>query len=116
MVAELEKAIPGIMTFPAIWTNQEATPMSTFTVVFLGDRKADTAAARDQKHAQRLIRDDRLTLALLRHYGVSSTMTAPVLFLRRFAGKVFLRKRKDLGVISTNSSSAINSIACSRFS
>jgi hypothetical protein len=115
MVAELEQAILGIMTLPAIWTNQEVMPLCTSAVVFFGDRKADTATAGDEKHAQRLIRDDRLTLALLRHYGVSSTMTAPVLFLRRFACKVFLRKRRDLGVISTNSSSAINSIACSRF-
>lgn len=116
MVAELEQAVLGIMPLPAIWTNQEAMPLGTAMVVFFGDRKADTATAGDQKHAQRIIRDERLTLALLRHYGVSSTMTAPVLFLRRLACKVFLRKRRDLGVISTNSSSAINSIACSRLS
>ncbi len=35
-------------------------------------------------------------------------------FLRRFDCKTFLRSRSDFGVTSTNSSSAINSIACSR--
>ncbi len=35
--------------------------------------------------------------------------------LRLFACKIFLRSRSDFGVTSANSSSAINSIACSRF-
>src|ERR1700733_6261777 len=34
---------------------------------------------------------------------------------RRLACRIFLRRRKDLGVTSTSSSSAINSMACSRF-
>src|ERR1700722_11132916 len=34
---------------------------------------------------------------------------------RRLAWRIFLRRRKDLGVTSTTSSSAMNSIACSRF-
>src|SRR5260370_26863401 len=33
---------------------------------------------------------------------------------RRLACRTFLRRRMDLGVISTNSSSAMNSMACSR--
>src|SRR6266404_1557291 len=35
---------------------------------------------------------------------------------RRLACRTFLRRRMDLGVISTNSSSAMNSMACSRLS
>ena len=49
------------------------------------------------------------------HYCSSAT-AAKLLFLRRLAGRVFLRRRNDLGVTSTNSSSAINSMACSRLS
>ena len=35
---------------------------------------------------------------------------------RRFACRIFLRRRSDFGVTSTNSSSAMNSMACSRLS
>src|SRR5277367_2913379 len=34
---------------------------------------------------------------------------------RRLACRIFLRRRKDFGVTSTSSSSAMNSMACSRF-
>src|ERR1700723_2888411 len=43
----------------------------------------------------------------------STAASAP--FLRRFDCKIFWRRRSDFGVISANSSSAMNSMACSRF-
>src|SRR5437879_2222117 len=83
-------------------------------VVILSDGKGCSATARHQEDTQRRFLF-RALFGLLLALHDSSTV-AKELFLRLFDCKVYLRSRSDLGVISTNSSSAMNSMACSRFS
>src|SRR5882762_8647625 len=109
VIAESKKSVFRIVSLPAVRAHQEAAPLCPQTVVWFRDCKARTAAARDQKHPKRTIGDLRLAGATLGHYLPSSTITA-TLFLRLFDCSTFLRSRRALGVTSTNSSSAMNSI------
>src|SRR6266550_6684240 len=115
MIAELKQSVFGVVPFPAIRTHQEPAPLCALPVVLLGNCEARAAAARDQKHPKGAFRALRLGRMTLGHYLPSSTITA-TLFFRLFDCRTFLRRRRALGVTSTNSSSAMNSIACSRFS
>src|SRR5579864_9607738 len=82
-------------------------------IVVFRYRERGSATAGHKKHAQR-----RFLLRTLFGLGMvlhDSSTVANEFFLRRLDCSVFLRSRSDLGVISTNSSSAMNSMACSRF-
>src|SRR3954462_7181249 len=138
MESHLEEAVFGIVALAAAWAFEIAAPGGALVIVVFGDREGGAATARDQEHAERRrgflsnclgpislrgakatrLRDSRgdagATPGLVPLFHNSSS-TAIVLFLRLLACRTFLRRRRDLGVISTNSSSAINSIACSRF-
>jgi len=115
MIAELEQAVLWIMPLSATRTHQEAAPLCALPIVLFRNGETGTAATRDQKHPKGAFCALRLGRAMFGHYLPSSTITA-TLFFRLFDCKIFLRRRRALGVTSTNSSSAMNSIACSRFS
>src|ERR1039457_3261931 len=111
--SHLQQPVLGIVSLPTTGTDQIATPGGTLMIVGLRYGKRCPATAGDQEHAQRRLTFRTLFgLALARH---DSSTVANELFLRLFDCRVFLRSRSDLGVISTNSSSAMNSMACSRF-
>jgi hypothetical protein len=111
--AELENTVLGIVTFGAPGTFQIASPRCALLIILLRNRKARAAATGNQVQLQVGI-GLRNWLAAACHQRSSSAI-AIELRLRLLACKTFLRNRSDLGVTSTNSSSAMNSIACSRF-
>src|SRR5207248_7436962 len=91
------------------------TPCRPLVVIVFGDGKGHPAAAGNEKHSQARVLVTRLLVPGCAGRFHSSTV-AYELFFRLFACNTFFRRRKDFGVISTNSSSAMNSMACSRFS
>src|SRR5579862_464885 len=114
MKAHLEQAVPGIVALAAAGADQIAAPCRSLMIVVLGDRKGRAATARDEEHPQAGVLLC-VFFGLGRSFHDSST-TAYELFFRLFDCKTFLRRRSAFGVISTNSSSAMNSMACSRLS
>src|SRR5579864_2316082 len=118
--SDLEQPVLGVVALAASGAGKITAPGRALMIIVLGDGKGCAAAAWNQKHAQ-----GRGTfLALASGFGFfglaaflhDSSTAARALFLRLFDCSTFLRKRSALGVTSTNSSSAMNSIACSRFS
>src|SRR6202163_2187238 len=113
MKSHLQQAVFGVVPLPAAGTDEIPVPRRALMIVILRHGKRRPATAWNQKHAQRRLSFRPLFgLALLPH---DSSTVAYEFFLRLFDCRVFLRSRSDLGVISTNSSSAMNSMACSRF-
>src|SRR4051812_28451140 len=142
MESHLEETVFGIVALAAAGAEEIAAPGCALAIVVLGYRESRAATAGDEEHAERLTclngtgrcpgrrgakarrpfgklragfrdsrRDTGATLRVAARLHYSSTV-AYELFLRRFACRTFLRMRKNLGVISTNSSSAMNSMAC----
>src|SRR4029077_18491748 len=105
--AHLQQPVLGIVPLTTTRTHQIAAPRGALMVIVLCHRERCPTAARDKEHAQwRSAFSVLLGLASGLH---DSSTVAYDFFLRWFDWSVFLRRRSDLGVISTNSSSAMNS-------
>src|SRR5947209_2073721 len=119
VVPHLQEPVPGIVPLPAARANQIAAPVRALLIIFFRNRKRGSATARDEKHARTLFLGVLHSRIALRHWTLvslyDSSTAASALFFRLFACSTFLRKRKNFGVTSTNSSSVMNSMACSRF-
>src|SRR6266404_2557756 len=111
-IAHSQNPVLRIMTLAAIRTGKEAADMRALAVEVLGNGKSRAATAWDEEHAGMLLLFLTLFDPLL--HQLSSTVAKA--FLRLFSWRPFFRRRSDLGVTSTNSSSAMNSMACSRLS
>src|SRR5712671_6462032 len=83
-------------------------------VITFRHRDRPAATAGHHKHAQRRRAPGSFGFTAGLH--PASSTVAIALFFLLFDCSTFFRKRSDFGVISTYSSSEMNSIACSRFS
>src|ERR1035438_2266596 len=142
LIIERQQTIARIVAFPAIGAGNKTADVHSAVIVIRRNRKACPATARDQEHPQTanrivlhcaslhrnqlhfnqqpkwLVRNARVVTGLCpvqpagRVYP--STVASVPFFFRWFDCKNFFLNRNAFGVTSTNSSSATNSIACSR--
>jgi hypothetical protein len=110
MTSHAEQAVAWIVPLAAGGTGNKAADVHALAIVFFGHGEGGATAARDEEHARAAF-----LFALVRFRHELSSTTARALFFRLLACNAFFRNRRFFGVISTNSSSAMNSIACSRF-
>src|SRR5579862_1762752 len=52
MIAKLQQAIFRVVALSAVGTHQETAPLGSMTIVLLGNSKAGSATARDEKHSE----------------------------------------------------------------
>jgi len=113
LVPHLQQPVARVMPLATGRTHQKPAPLAALAVIILRNREGGAATAGNQMHPGQRRASFELSPRLFHDYVLSSTAMS-ALFFRLFDCKIFLRIRRDLGVISTYSSSAMNSIACSR--
>src|SRR5436305_5006003 len=112
VVIHAQDAVLGIVTLSTSGTWKEAADMGALPVEIFGNREGRAATARDQKHAgERFLIFSRLSDLLHKIFSDQPSVTIAIgPRFRLLACRTFFRSRSALGVISTNSSSAMHSI------